>query len=231
MRTEQVPTGLAFRDMTIEVKEAESNAIETTGSKLIKLATAIPNALKSKRPSEYKRIVEGVSGTVCPGETLLIIGAAGSGCSSLMKVLAGRYNPKEVVVSGDLSYSDINCSQDNKVFLPPTEIAARIGFCYEGDNHIPELTVKQTLDFIGSLFLPQRAGKKGSAEQEIYKVAKRQGQRDLTPQVLRDLGILHVADTPVGDDLIRGVSGGQKKRVTFAEVMIKFPALAFFDGY
>jgi ABC-type multidrug transport system ATPase subunit len=77
-------------------------------------------------------------------------------------VLAGRYNPKEVTVTGDLSYNDLNCSQDGKVKMPPTEIASRVGFCYEGDQLISELTVEQTLKFISDLrygdeYLPHSA--------------------------------------------------------------------------
>lgn len=56
-----------------------------------------------------------------------------------------------MTVTGDLSYNDTNCSQDGQVFMPPNEIAAKVGFCYEGDNHIPELTVEESLGFISAL--------------------------------------------------------------------------------
>ena len=51
-----------------------------------------------------------------------------------LQALAGRYDPKEVVVTGDVSYNDVNASEDGKVQLPPPHVASRIGFCYEGVN-------------------------------------------------------------------------------------------------
>jgi hypothetical protein len=102
--------------------------------------------------------------------------------------------------------------------MPPNDIASRIGFCYEGDSHIPELTVKETLGFVSELSWPTMAGPKGSSLQDLYEEARPGLVGMVVAQSMRDMGIDNVADTVVGGDLLRGVSGGQKKRVTVGEV-------------
>lgn len=149
---------------------------------------------------------------------LLVIGPTGAGCSTLMKVLGGRYSPHDVKVTGDLSYGARNCSQDGRVWKPPPATDAHIGFCYEEDEHIPELTVRESLQFVAEHSWPKAVGPKGSAEQALYREAREVMSEVMVTQTMRNLGIAHVGDTQVGDDLIRGVSGGQKKRVTIGEV-------------
>lgn len=65
---------------------------------------------------------------------------------------------------------------------------------------------------------PKKVGPPHTYTQQLYKEAMKKIPHTIVKQVMRNMGITHVADTPVGDDLIRGVSGGQKKRVTFGEV-------------
>jgi hypothetical protein len=72
----------------------------------------------------------------------------------------------------------------------------------------------------GTCSYPRSAGPKGSAEQEIYEEARPNNSNAMVSQIMRAMGISHVAKTVVGDDIVRGVSGGQKKRVTFGEVRL-----------
>jgi ATP-binding cassette subfamily G (WHITE) protein 2 (PDR) len=107
-----------------------------------------------------------------------------------------------------------------QVWLPPTDIASTIGYCYEGDSQIPELTVQETLQFMSDLSWPAMVGSKGTTLQTLYEAAQPELARTVVAQSMRDMHIDNVADTVVGGDLLRGVSGGQKKRVTVGEVRI-----------
>ena len=165
--------------------------------------------------------------------------------STFLKVLAGRYDPDKVHVKGKLHYNEHNCSSpaawvpdwstsdhiDNACALPPQHLRQRFGFCYEGDLHVPELSVAQTIVFAANAGLPASAGPKGSVPQEVFGKARKKLVQMFVGQVCRDLGILGVADTIVGNELIRGISGGQKKRVTIAEIFASKPPVIFLDGY
>jgi len=80
------------------------------------------------------------------------------------------------------------------------------------DTHIPTLTVGQTLDFALSTKAPGSGGRLPGVSKEEFSVEV----RDL---VLRMLNISHTKSTLVGDEFVRGVSGGERKRVSIAEMM------------
>jgi len=82
----------------------------------------------------------------------------------------------------------------------------------EDDTHIPTLTVGQTLDFALSTKAPGSGGRLPGVSKEDFSVQV----RDL---LLRMLNISHTKSTLVGDEFVRGVSGGERKRVSIAEMM------------
>jgi ABC-type multidrug transport system ATPase subunit len=80
------------------------------------------------------------------------------------------------------------------------------------DAHIATLTVAQTLDFALSTKTPGCKGRlPGISGQEFNAQAQE--------MLLRMLNISHVSDTLVGDEFVRGISGGERKRVSIAEMM------------
>lgn len=81
----------------------------------------------------------------------------------------------------------------------------------ENDVHFPMLTVGQTLYFAARARAPREIP--GGVSKDVYA----QHMRDV---VMATLGILHTIDTNVGNDFVRGVSGGERKRVTIAEAML-----------
>ena len=98
------PMGLSFDRISIAVGESETDVVATTGTRLMSMLRAVRRGVQwftntpiTKPPQ--RAIVEGVSGCVRPGEMLLIIGAAGSGCSSLMKVPCVPWNQRYVCMN------------------------------------------------------------------------------------------------------------------------------------
>lgn len=106
-------------------------------------------------------------------------------------------------VEGDVYYDS----------LTPREVAKHyrgdVQYCPEDDVHFPTLTVEQTLDF---------AAKTRAPEARIFQT--RSEYVTMVTEILTTIfGLKHVRKTPVGDAAIRGVSGGEKKRVSIAEAL------------
>jgi ATP-binding cassette subfamily G (WHITE) protein 2 (PDR) len=81
----------------------------------------------------------------------------------------------------------------------------------EEDAHFPSMTVGQTLYFAARARAPRETP--GGVSRDVYA-------RHMRDVVMATFGILHTMDTKVGNDFVRGVSGGERKRVTIAEVML-----------
>ncbi|POM77635.1 Pleiotropic drug resistance protein ABC Superfamily, partial [Phytophthora palmivora] len=144
-----------------------------------------------------REILKDVTGSFRPGTMTLVLGQPGSGKSALMKVLSGRFPmAKNVTLSGDITYNG----------QKPEELQDRlpqfVAYVTQRDKHFAVLTVRETLTFAH-----QFCGGESLGTQVKYP--------DL---VIEQLGLQDCQDTIVGDALMRGISGGEKKRVTTGEM-------------
>ena len=128
---------------------------------------------------------------------MLVCGRPGSGCTSLLKIIA-NYQAEFEEVDGIIRYGNANP-------LQAQQFRSQIVMNTEEDVHFPTLKVKETIDFATSTKIA-RGSKKDSAVRA----------RDT---ILSRLGVAHTRSTMVGNEVIRGVSGGERKRVSLAEVM------------
>jgi ATP-binding cassette subfamily G (WHITE) protein 2 (SNQ2) len=128
---------------------------------------------------------------------MLVCGRPGSGCTSLLKIIS-NYTDEFEAVSGTIHYGD-NTPEQARQFR------SRIVMNTEDDIHFPTLKVDQTMDFAVSTKVS-----KGGAKEDIASIRN---------SILGKLGIGHTVSTMVGNEAIRGVSGGERKRVSLAEVM------------
>lgn len=153
--------------------------------------------------SEEKVILKGVTGTVQPGEMLAMLGPSGSGKTTLLTALGGRLGGK---LHGTITYNG----------EPFTNTMKRnTGFVTQDDVLYPHLTVTETLVFTALLRLPNTVTK----EQKV-KHAK---------DVLEQLGLTKCKDSIVGSTTLRGVSGGERKRVSIGQELLINPSLLFLD--
>ena len=93
----------------------------------------------------------------------------------------------------------------------------------QDDLHIPTLTVAQTLNFALSLKTPGRNGR-------IPGMTRKEFDESIRNTLLQMLNISHTANTYVGDAFVRGVSGGERKRVSIAEMMATRAHVLCFDN-
>ncbi|CAI8499165.1 unnamed protein product [Pichia kudriavzevii] len=167
----------------------------------------------SKLPKKRK-VIKDVSGYCSPGTMTLVLGRPGAGCSTLLKSLAGEAKTY-IGIKGELAFNGIPSNQLFKFFK---------NLCVynpELDVHLPHLTVGETLAFAISCKTPnvrvdnETRGEYISNMKNIYEII---------------FGLKHVEKTKVGNDFIRGVSGGERKRVSIAEAMVADGMLTCYDN-
>ncbi|KAL3676895.1 hypothetical protein R1sor_026843 [Riccia sorocarpa] len=197
----------------------------------------LPNAIKntidvalSKIGIGPKRktmtILQNVSGIIRPGRMTLLLGPPSSGKSSLLLALAGRLE-KALKVDGKITYNGYNMDE----FVPQKTAA----YVSQHDLHIGEMTVRETLYFsarsqgVGERFdlmkevdkREKERGLHGDADLDFFMKAAALGTGSLiTEYIMKIVGLDICADTMVGDNMRRGISGGQKKRVTTGEMIV-----------
>ncbi|OAA59858.1 ABC transporter [Niveomyces insectorum RCEF 264] len=169
----------------------------------------------------------GLDGLVRSGEMLLVLGRPGSGVTTLLKTLSGETN--------GLALSDDACISYQGIPLKTMQARFRGEVIYqaETDVHFPQLTVGQTLQFAAEARTPRHRptlpGADASSTAGIV-LSRRQYARHLRDVVLALFGIAHTVDTRVGSDLVRGVSGGERKRVSIAEAALSGSAVQCWDN-
>ncbi|XP_021277774.1 pleiotropic drug resistance protein 2-like [Herrania umbratica] len=181
------------------------------------------------------KILHSVTGALKPSRMTLLLGPPASGKTTLLQTLAAKPND-DLRITGKVTY----CGCEFSEFIPQRTSA----YISQHDLHNGEMTVRETLDFSGRCLgvgtryemlaeLSRRekeAGIKPDPEIDAFmKATAMAGQETslITDYVLKILGLDICADILVGDDMRRGISGGQKKRVTTGEMLVG-PAKAFF---
>ncbi|KAG6618938.1 ATP-binding Cassette (ABC) Superfamily [Phytophthora cinnamomi] len=185
----------------------------------------IPNTMKKAFVGPKKRIVrkeilKSVSGMFAPGKITLLLGQPGSGKSSLLKMLSGRFPiEKNITVEGDITFNDVQREQIIK------RLPQFVAYVNQRDKHFPMLTVKETLEFAHKFCggeLSKRGEEmlsKGSAQENLEALEAAKAVFAHYPDIIiQQLGLQNCQNTIVGDAMTRGVSGGERKRVTTGEM-------------
>ena len=193
---ERVPLTLSWENYTVHVPTSKLKS--KMWSKDNPLTYFMRDYLgASVEPVDSFYALDNVSGYVRSGEMCLILGTNDMASSTLLRGLSQRLSTQEQVTGTTL----ING-------IPLTEAVSqkwrrRMPYCSPEDTtHSAVLTVKETLEFAAQCTNPD-----ASIIQE--KVDNLMALLDLS----------HVKDTVVGDENLRGISGGQKRRVTVGEMM------------
>ncbi|KAL1545552.1 ABC transporter G member 23 [Salvia divinorum] len=151
-------------------------------------------------------ILKSISFVARSSEILAVVGPSGTGKSTLLRIVSGRvrdrdFDPKSIVLN-----DSIVASQEH--------LRKICGFIAQEDTLFPLLTVKETLMF--------------SAKFRLKEMTARD-REDRVDCLMQELGLVHVADTFVGDEDNRGISGGERKRVSIAVDVIHDPPILLLD--
>lgn len=161
------------------------------------------NPFHKSAKGDLKTIIDNSHGCVKPGEMLLVLGRPGSGCTSLLNVLANNRLGYEEV-SGDVSFGNMSAKEAQAY-------RGQIVMNTEEEVFFPTLSVQNTIDFATRMKSPRHLPA-GIQTQEQYA-------QEYKKFLLESVGISHTATTKVGDAFIRGVSGGERKRVSILECL------------
>ncbi|TVY42933.1 Brefeldin A resistance protein [Lachnellula subtilissima] len=191
--------GVTWNNLTIKGIGADAAINENVGSQF-----NIPRAIMEARGgAPLKTIVENSHGCVKPGEMLLVLGRPGAGCTSLLKVLANR-REGFAEVTGDVHWGAMNPKD-------AAQYRGQIVMNTEEELFFPTLTVGQTIDFATALKIPFNLPSDKATPADF--------QKENVDFLLKSLGIPHTRDTKVGNEFVRGVSGGERKRVSILETL------------
>ncbi|KAF2463577.1 uncharacterized protein BDR25DRAFT_383392 [Lindgomyces ingoldianus] len=174
----------------------------------------VPFIRKLWTKTPEKLILDGINGLLDPGEMLLVVGTPGSGCTTLLKVLAGQTEHYRSC-SGSITYSGIPLDTMRERFQ------SMMSFNDEEDSHFPYLTVAQTVEFAASTKAPH---------QRIHGISRKQFVTMTRDILLAAFGLTHAANTRVGNDFVRGVSGGERRRVSIIEMLLTRACVSCWDN-
>ena len=159
-------------------------------------------------PTPEKIILKEASGTVRPGEFLAIMGASGAGKSTLLNTLLFR-NLAGLKVSGE--------RRANSQVVSPTSLTAVSAYVQQDDLLIGTLTVREHLTFQAMVRMDSHI-----PDKERYSKVE---------EIIQEFGLLKCADTVIGkqDQGQKGISGGQRKRLSLASEVLTNPSIMFCD--
>ncbi|KAK2616259.1 ATP-binding cassette transporter snq2 [Conoideocrella luteorostrata] len=208
--------GVLFKNLTVKGVGATAVSVRTLPQAIAgtfgpdlynHLSSWIP-LLNFRSAGKPRELLRDFTGVIRPGEMMLVLGRPGSGCSTFLKVIANNRGSFQAV-EGDVVYGGIPSSKMDKRFRGEAVYNA------EDDQHMPSLTVGQTLKF--SLLTKTKKNARGNIDLIVNSF-------------LKMFAMSHTKDTLVGDAYTRGVSGGERKRVSIAETLATKSTVTCWDN-
>lgn len=198
----------------------DKDGIVTVATPLYMIKAKLKKFLLYQRVKKEKlvtRVLSNVNLVLKPGKMYLVLGPPQSGKTSLLKAIGGSlpqgdfpssYKEKKYL-TGQVVYNNLVCCGEGADSSNENLFKNLVAFVSQHDTHAPRLTVGETFVFSGCCKDEGiRLNRRGTSEK---------GKVGLT---LKGLGLSHVKDTFVGNEQIRGVSGGQRRRVTLGEMLV-----------
>ncbi|KAK8054005.1 ABC-2 type transporter-domain-containing protein [Apiospora saccharicola] len=207
--------GVLYKNLTVKgvgsatafVRTVPDAVLGTFGPDLYHVITRfIPSLSFGKKTT--RTLINDFTGCVRDGEMMLVLGRPGAGCSTFLKAISNN-RKSYASVEGDVSYGGISAEKQHKMYR------GEVNYNPEDDLHFAPLSVWQTLTFA----LMNKTKKDAREEVSIIATA-----------LMRIFGISHTKYTAVGDEYTRGVSGGERKRVSIAETLASKSTVMTWDN-
>ena len=205
--------GVVFKDVNVSGSGSAVNVQSTVGSILTSPLRITQWFSFGQNPA--KHILRDFDGLLKGGELLIVLGRPGSGCSTLLKTLTWETHGLRLDDNSRVHYNGIPRARMMK------EFKGEVIYNQEVDKHFPHLTVGETLEHAAALRTPRH---------RALNVSRQQFVEHITKVVMAVYGLSHTYNTKVGNDFVRGVSGGERKRVSLAEMVLAGSPLSAWDN-
>ncbi|KAL8740759.1 MAG: hypothetical protein Q9190_006573, partial [Brigantiaea leucoxantha] len=208
--------GVVFKNLTVKGVGATTNFAKTLpdailgtfGPDLYRILSGIIPAIKLDGSGHQRTLINDFTGIVRNGEMMLVLGRPGSGCTTFLKSVANKRGDY-AATTGEVTYGGISAEEQD------THYRGEVNYNPEDDQHFPSLTVFQTLKFS----LMNKTRKRHKAEIGV-----------IIDALLKMFGITHTFKTLVGNEFVRGISGGERKRVSIAETLATKSTVVCWDN-
>ncbi|KAL4798982.1 ABC-2 type transporter-domain-containing protein [Aspergillus venezuelensis] len=205
--------GVSFRNLSIHGYGSPTDYQKDVFNSVLQVGGLVRSIMGSGK--QKIEILRNFDGLVKSGEMLVVLGRPGSGCSTFLKTIAGEMNGIYMDKASELNYQGIPAKQMRKQFRGEAIYTA------ETDVHFPQLSVGDTLKFAALARCPRN---------RLPGVSREQYATHMRDVVMAMLGLTHTINTRVGNDFVRGVSGGERKRVSIAEATLSGSPLQCWDN-
>ncbi|CAD5190270.1 unnamed protein product [Musa acuminata subsp. malaccensis] len=230
-----------FEELSVETEASvRKRVLPTLPNAVINTAQELMGWLRLYQANRKPvKVLNGLRGIVKPSRMTLVLGSPGSGKSTFLRALSGKLDPS-LNVTGKVAYN----GQKMNHYISQRMCA----YVSQYDLHHSEMTVKETMEFSRKML---KAGNEiakieASIQEErnisaMVKIPLDFDNLDLTQRkdcnegnfitnyILKILGLHECADIIIGDEMRRGISGGQKKRVTIGEMLVGLAQCFFMD--
>ena len=208
--------GVVFKNLTVKgtgsttstSKTLPDAILGTFGPDLYRIISGFVPALQRRNAGQTRTLINDFVGVVRDGEMMLVLGRPGSGCTTFLKAVANRRS-EYASVTGEVAYGGISAAEQKKHYL------GEVNYNPEDDQHFPSLNVWQTLYF------------------SLMNKTKKRHRSDINVIVdalMKMFGISHTNKTLVGNEYVRGISGGERKRVSIAETLATKSTVVCWDN-
>lgn len=206
--------GVVFSDLSISGSGAALQFQETLVSSLAVPFRLAARALSGQR-AQPRRILHSFEGLLQGGELLLVLGRPGSGCTTFLKTICGHLGGLTMDPNSKIHFEGIDYNDMIKYHR------GEVAYNKEVDLHFPHLTAGQTLSFAAHARAPHR---------RLEGVTRNEWVETLVKVVMSVFGLSHTYNTKVGNDFVRGVSGGERKRISIAEMFLSRCRIGAWDN-
>ncbi|KAI5925375.1 ABC-2 type transporter-domain-containing protein [Camillea tinctor] len=208
--------GVIYKNLTVKgvgnttsfVRTVPDAVLGSFGPDLCHILSKFIPFLRFGKAPPTRTLIHDFTGCVRDGEMMMVLGRPGAGCSTFLKAVCNN-RESFAAVEGDISYGGIPAKKQKQMYR------GEVNYNPEDDIHFASLNVWQTFTFA----LMNKTKKANIGDIPIIANA-----------LMKMFGISHTKYTRVGDEYIRGVSGGERKRVSIAETLASKSTVMAWDN-